>query len=429
MNYEETLEYIYKLLPIFQRVGKAAYKADLDNIVLLCDLLGNPQNNFKSIHIAGTNGKGSTSHITASVLQEAGYKVGLYTSPHLLDFRERIKINGQDVSKEFVIDFVERIKDEIPRIKPSFFEITVAMAFDYFSLQKVDVAVVETGLGGRLDSTNIITPVASCITNIGIDHTNLLGNTIEKIAWEKAGIIKNGVPTIIGESLEETATIFKQKAAECKSKILFADKTFKVNSNEKNWYKNFVIKNLESYAEIKNLSSELIGNYQKKNIATAFALFSEVKKVFTKASDFSFSEGIKNVVKNTNLLGRWQVISEQPLTICDTAHNVDGITQIVEQLKNINNNDIHFVFGMVEDKDVSAVVSLLPNYANYHLCKPSIERGLKIEKLSAFFSEKKHSIHNTVSEAYNYALENVTNEGLIYIGGSTFVVADFLDKK
>ena len=409
MNYQQTLDYLYSQLPIYQRIGKAAYKADLNNTIAICKLLDNPQNDFKSIHIAGTNGKGSTAHILASILQSSGLKNGLYTSPNLKDFRERIRINGEMITKDKVCEFVERYKTDFEKIKPSFFEMTVALAFDYFAGQEVDVAVIETGLGGRLDSTNIITPVLSVITNIGIDHTEFLGNTLEKIAGEKAGIIKQNVPVVIGETQEEIKHVFIAKANEVNAEICFADKEV-----EKFEFRN------------SNFETDLLGNYQRKNIITALKCIDVLKQPGFSIEDEHIQAGLKNVVKNTDLLGRWQVLSQSPLTICDAAHNVEGLVEILPQIRSTPHEVLHFVLGMVKDKDIDPMLKLLPENAVYYFCKADIPRGLDQNELRE--KAKKHNLsgksYPSVKESLKNAKSNAEKEDLIFVGGSSFVVAE-----
>ncbi|MGB0882624.1 MAG: bifunctional folylpolyglutamate synthase/dihydrofolate synthase [Vicingaceae bacterium] len=403
MNYQQTLDYLFKQLPMYQRVGKAAYKVDLANTHQLCELLNHPENKFKSVHVAGTNGKGSTSHMLASVLQEAGYKVGLYTSPHLKDFRERVKINGEMISEEKVISFVQQYQSDFEKIQLSFFEWTVGLAFDYFASEKVDIAIIETGLGGRLDSTNVVTPEASVITNIGIDHTQFLGNTLEKIAAEKAGIIKPNIPVIIGETQTETELVFKNKASECKSEIIFADKAIK-----------------------ETLKTDLKGIYQQKNVKTCLTTLNCLNQKGWDISVDNIKTGLLNVVNNTGLLGRWQILNNTPLTICDTGHNEEGITEIVNQIKNIKHNELHIVFGAVNDKSIDKVMKLLPKNAVYYFCQAKIPRALVVDELINIAEQHglKGMKYLSVSEAYTKAQENADNDDLIFIGGSTFVVAE-----
>ena len=400
MNYSETIEYLFQKLPIYQRSGASAYKADIGNIVEASQILGNPHLNFKSIHIAGTNGKGSTSHMISSILQEAGHKVGLYTSPHLKDFRERIRINGEMISEQHIIDFVGNYKSEFEAIDMSFFEMTVAMAFHYFSKEKVDIAIIECGLGGRLDSTNIINPEISVITNIGLDHIELLGNTIEKISIEKAGIIKNNTPVIIGRKQIECEAVFTKKSSEMKSEIIYT-------SNH-------------------NMMTDLKGNYQSENINTAITTIKNLKGF--NITDKNISKGLLNVVKNTSLMGRWQILNTLPLTICDTAHNEDGINEIVKQLNKEKFTNLHFVIGTVNDKKISNILSLLPKNAKYYFCEAKIPRALNVNKLQ--LEAKKENLfgetYASVEEALNAAKQNAKLEDCIYIGGSTFVVAEII---
>lgn len=406
MNYEQTLEFLFAQLPMYQRVGPVAYKKDLGNTLALCAHLGNPERKFKSIHVAGTNGKGSCSHMLASVFQQHGYKTGLYTSPHLIDFRERIRINGEVVSEAFVIDFVARVKDELQSIKPSFFEITVAMAFHYFAEEQVDIAIIETGLGGRLDSTNVITPELSVITNIGLDHTDMLGDTLEAIAVEKAGIIKSNIPVVIGERQVETQPIFKETANRVGTNIHFADE---------------LIQNPENY------TSDLKGSYQRKNIRTVLAA-SEVLKEAWSLNSTDIQLGLSNVVNHTQLLGRWQVLQESPKVICDTGHNVEGVTELVQQLQAEAFDDIHIVFGQVTGKNPLNVLKLLPQKARYYFCQPSVVRALNVDELVEYAGQVNLTgeAFPSVSKAYSAALEQAKPNDLVFVGGSTFVVADLL---
>lgn len=405
MTYQDTLNWMFSQLPMYQREGKSAYKTDLSNTILLVNHLNNPQKHFKSVHVAGTNGKGSTSHMLSSVLQEAGYKVGLYTSPHLIDFRERIKINGKDVNKQFVIDFIERYKTFFETNALSFFEMTVGMAFEYFNKEKVDIAVIEVGLGGRLDSTNIITPEVSVITNIGIDHTQFLGNTLETIAYEKAGIIKNNIPVVIGETQPETEPVFKSVASNNNSEIVFADKVTKVS------YK-----------------SDLQGLYQTKNLATTVQAIKILNNKGLKISQQHIQEGLLRVVSNTKLLGRWQVLKNVPKVVCDTGHNREGLTYVMSQILNEEFESLHIVIGVVNDKDLSTIVDLLPKDATYYFCKPDISRGMEAKELQRVFTEYDltGNAYSSVKEAYNSALKNSSPEDFIFIGGSTFVVAEII---
>jgi dihydrofolate synthase/folylpolyglutamate synthase len=405
MTYQETLDWMFSQLPMYQRQGQAAFKKDLSNTILLANHLENPEKGFKSIHVAGTNGKGSTSHMLASVLQEAGYKVGLYTSPHLKDFRERIKINGKEVSKQFVTGFIKRNKAFFEASHLSFFEMTVGMAFEYFSKQKVDIAVIEVGLGGRLDSTNIITPEVSVITNIGLDHTQFLGTTLKEIAFEKGGIIKPNIPVVIGETQKETQDVFKSLAEKHNASIIFADQ--EVN---------------EAYA------SDLIGSYQSKNIKTAVNALKILNQLGFHISKENIKNGLLKVQKNTGLLGRWQVLNTKPKVVCDTGHNREGLSYVLKQLSNEKYNTLHIVFGVVNDKDLSTIVDLLPKKAIYYYCKPDIPRGLNADQLKdalkAFGLEGE--VYASVNEAYKTALKNANSNDFIFIGGSTFVVAEII---
>ena len=405
MTYQDTLNWMFSQLPMYQKQGKSAYKTDLSNTILLVNHLKNPHHNFKSIHVAGTNGKGSTSHMLASILQEAGYNVGLYTSPHLKDFRERIKINGKEISKQFVIGFIKRNKRFFETNQLSFFEMTVGMAFEYFSKQKVDIAIVEVGLGGRLDSTNIIMPEVSVITNIGIDHTQFLGNTLEAIAFEKGGVIKPNIPLVIGETQKETASLFKDLAKKNNSKIVFADKGVD-----------------ETY------KTDLLGSYQSKNVKTAVQTIKELREKAFKISKDNLIQGFLHVVKNTSLLGRWQILNKKPKIVCDTGHNKEGLTYVMRQLSNEQFDALHIVFGVVSDKDLSSILGLLPQKATYYFCKPNILRGMDVNKLQFVFNENglKGNAYESVNEAYKSALSVAKIEDFIFIGGSTFVVAEII---
>lgn len=405
MTYQDTLNWMFSQLPMYQRQGKSAYKTDLGNTILLINHLNNPHKAFKSVHVAGTNGKGSTSHMLASVLQEAGYKVGLYTSPHLKDFRERIKINGKDVSKSFVIEFIERHKAFFEANALSFFEMTVGMAFEYFKQEEVDIAVVEVGLGGRLDSTNIISPEVSVITNIGIDHTQFLGDTLEAIAFEKAGIIKPHIPVVIGETQAETEGVFLEVAARNKAKIVFADQEV-----------------TEDY------KSDLVGTYQSKNVATAVQTVKELREKGFKITPEQLEQGLLHVVANTGLLGRWQILQSRPKVVCDTGHNKEGLTYVMDQLSKETYKTLHMVFGVVNDKDLSTIADLLPKNAKYYFCKPEIPRGMDAKKLQTLLKDyqREGNVYDSVKEAYKSALKNSEDEDFIFVGGSTFVVAEII---
>jgi dihydrofolate synthase/folylpolyglutamate synthase len=430
MNYQQTLDYLFSQLPMFQRVGAAAYKADLNNTIAICKLLGNPENKFRSIHVAGTNGKGSTSHMLASILQEAGLKVGLYTSPHLRDFRERIKINGEMIPEEYVVDFVEKYSTDFEKIKPSFFEMTVGLAFEYFVTKKVDIAIIEVGLGGRLDSTNVITPLVSVITNISYDHTALLGNTLEKIAAEKAGIIKEKIPVVVGETVNETRNIFLNKTEETRSPIVFAGELFQIK-DATHVNRDHLILSLDIAKDdqiiYKDLECQLPGLYQKKNVRTVLAAI----EVLNSTSDLKLTEddvrkGIAKVITNTGLLGRWQILNNDPLVIADTAHNEAGIKEVLHQLDFIKYNRLHFVLGMVSDKDISTVLGMLPKKASFYFCKANIPRAMDAKELAsqAAAFELKGNVFGSVSEALSAAKKNASSEDLVFVGGSTFTVAE-----
>ncbi|MEJ2879716.1 bifunctional folylpolyglutamate synthase/dihydrofolate synthase [Pedobacter sp. GR22-6] len=428
MNYTETLEYLYGKLPMFTRVGASAFKKDLHNTIAMCENLGNPQDQFKSIHVGGTNGKGSTSHMLAAILQQAGYKTGLYTSPHLKDFRERIRINGQMVSEDFVTDFVATQKDLIESISPSFFEVTVAMAFSYFAREKVDIAVIEVGLGGRLDSTNIITPELSVVTNISLDHTNILGNTLKEIATEKAGIIKTGIPIVIGESQAETNQVFIEKATSTESELIFADQSLSISSSARTADYLEVSVTDDSGSFIENLKLDLKGSYQLKNILTVIESVSILRKRGYQIPDEAIRSGLQDVSRLTGLQGRWQKLGTQPLVICDTGHNIAGIAEVVQNIRSTSYQQLHIVIGMVKDKDISGVLQILPKEAQYYFCQPDLERALSAEELAATAAQYqlKGQTFPTVTTAIAAAKANASTADLIFIGGSTFVVAEAL---
>ncbi len=428
MNYTETLEYLYSKLPMFTRVGASAFKKDLHNTIAMCENLGNPQDKFKSIHVGGTNGKGSTSHMLAAILQQAGYKTGLYTSPHLKDFRERIRINGQMVSENFVIDFVESQKAIIESISPSFFEVTVGMAFSYFAKEKVDIAIIEVGLGGRLDSTNIITPELSLITNISLDHTNILGNTLAEIAYEKAGIIKPGVPVVIGESQAETDKVFLQKAMDTESEIEFADQSLQLIEHIKqaDYLEIAIAKGADLLYD--KLELDLNGSYQRKNILTVIKAVTILKHQGYQISKEAVNLSLKNVKELTGLQGRWQKLEEKPLIICDTGHNIAGISEVMHNIQATPHQKLHMVIGMVKDKDINGVLKLLPKEATYYFCQPQLERALEAGELAkeAKSHQLKGNVFNSVPAAIAAAKDNANDDDLIFIGGSTFVVAEAL---
>lgn len=427
MNYSETIQFLNEQFPCFQHVGQSAYVPSLQNIKDLLSYLGNPEQKVRCIHVAGTNGKGSTSHFCASILQESGYKVGLYTSPHIIDFSERIRVNGQNITKQYVISFIKKHSTKLKSLHASLFEVTTAMAFDYFANQNVDLAVIEVGLGGRLDSTNIITPLVSVITNIGFDHTQILGDTLAKIAREKAGIIKPNVPVVIGEWHKETAPVFEEVASNNESCILFASEEYTTQIQEKTWSGKFDIYNKNNEIQI-NTHSGLLGEYQKKNIVTVYTVIQVLQNIGLNIPTNAIKRGFKNVIKNTNLLGRWQIISKKPLVICDTGHNYDGISYTMPQLLSLNKKDIRIVWGMVGDKDIDSIQTLLPDSATYYLCKPSIERAMPIERLEGYFQKKKHKTYKNISAAFLAAKHCATNDSVIYVGGSSYVVAEFLSK-
>lgn len=428
MTYKQTLDFLYSKLPMFTRVGAVALKKDIHNTVKLCAAIDNPQNKFKSIHVGGTNGKGSTSHMLAAIFQKAGYKTGLYTSPHLKDFRERIRINGKMVPKSFVRDFVKSQKQTIKEIEPSFFEVTVAMAFDYFAKEKVEIAIIEVGLGGRLDSTNIITPELSVITNISLDHTNILGDTLQEIAFEKAGIIKNSIPVIIGEQQAKSSPVFLKSAKTNQAEIIFAESALTINKviKKNNTLKFNIFKNEELI--FKDLKIDLTGTYQLKNIKTVIQSVLILKEKGFKIPDEAIYKALKNVKKITGLQGRWQTLSKKPLVICDTGHNKAGLTEVLKNIANTPHKNLHIVMGMVKDKDIDGVLALLPQKASYYFCAPALERALPATELAqkAGKFNLNGQIYKSVKSALKQAKENAKSNDLIFVGGSTFVVAEIL---
>lgn len=425
MNFKETLDFLYAQLPVFHRVGASAYKKDLTRTLALLDYLGNPHQAFKTIHIAGTNGKGSSSHILASILQESGYKTGLYTSPHIKDFGERIKINGQFIRETFVVQFVEQIKNLLPEIEPSFFELTVAMSFQYFAENKVDIAVIETGLGGRLDSTNVITPIVSLITNISYDHVDLLGDTLPKIAFEKAGIIKPKIPAVISERQAEVEQVFVQKAFETNSALTFASDHYKV---KKIGYQNGKMLCHVQLANNSNfeITSGLIGNYQLKNLGGILQTVDVLNSNGTTILETAIKKGIENVLENTGLKGRWQAIGQNPLTICDIAHNETGIQTLLETVQSFQPARLHVVFGVVKDKDLNKVLSILPKEASYYFSNAHSPRALPVQELK----EKAQQFglignaFDDVNEAIASARSVANAEDLVLVCGSNFLVAE-----
>jgi dihydrofolate synthase / folylpolyglutamate synthase len=428
MNYKETLDYLYSQLPMYSRIGAPAFKKDLTNTIKLCEALGNPYQKFRSIHIAGTNGKGSTSHMLAAVLQTAGYKTGLYTSPHLKDFRERIRVNGEMISEQTVVDFAEKNKNEFEKIQPSFFEMTVALAFDHFAKEKVDVAVIETGLGGRLDSTNIITPVLSIITNISFDHMDMLGDTLEKIAIEKAGIIKRNIPVVIGESIAETKKIFKDKAGDMNAPLSFADETYFISSAAfaDDGFHLSVLKNKMPF--LNDLILDLPGYYQEKNVCTVLKAIDDLNDLKFSISEQQIRSALKQVKILTGLRGRWDILSKYPLIIADVAHNEGGFKEVFEQLRKQKYDKLHFVIGFVKEKDLEHILPLFPKEAIYYLCKPDIPRGLDVNSLREMAD--KFSLTSKTFSSAKLSLEEAKKDAkpndLIYIGGSTFVVAELI---
>jgi dihydrofolate synthase/folylpolyglutamate synthase len=427
MNYEQTLEFLYSQLPAYHRVGKAAYKGDLVNTITLDNYFGNPHKKYHTIHIAGTNGKGSVSHMIASVLQEAGYKTGLYTSPHLRDFRERIRVNGEMIPEDSVAVFVGKHKGIFEKLKPSFFEMTVAMAFDYFAERAVDVAVIEVGLGGRLDSTNIITPLLSVITNIGHDHMDLLGNTPKKIAAEKAGIIKKSVPVVISETQPDVKEVFVSMAAESGSMISFADERFLcclLETDHLSGERRYTVTDLLTHQKSEG-TTVLCGDYQSRNIQAVFGSILNLRAVF-RVTGRNVSDGILNVVRNTGLAGRWQILNLKPLTICDTAHNREGLEFVIEQIRMIPKSALHIILGFVNDKDLNTVLPLFPADARYYFTKASVPRALNEEKLKAEAARfgLDGDCYRDVKTALDHARDAAGKSDMIFIVGSTFIVAE-----
>ncbi|MDP2236363.1 MAG: folylpolyglutamate synthase/dihydrofolate synthase family protein [Bacteroidales bacterium] len=426
MDYRETLSWMFAKLPMYQRIGAAAYKADLSNTIKLLELLGEPQKSFRSIHIAGTNGKGSVSHMLASILHSAGYKTGLYTSPHLKDFRERIRINGEMISENKVISFIESHKDDFEKMELSFFEMTVGMAFQHFKEENIDIAIIETGMGGRLDSTNLVMPLLSIITNIGYDHTQFLGETLEKIAAEKAGIIKPKIPVIIGQTQFETKAVFEEKAAALNTPIIFADYVFDANKLEtadKQVQSFDIWKNSLLYLE--HLEIPLLGSYQQKNLITVMCAVDQIKKHFN-IEEKDIRDGLGAVVRNTGLMGRWQILGRNPMVVADTAHNKDGIKEVAFQLRLMQFRQLHFVLGMVNDKAIDDLLQMLPRHAIYYFCKADIPRGMPAEEIAtkAFEFGLRGKVYDSVRDAYFSALNAARTDDMVFVGGSTFVVAE-----
>lgn len=423
-RYSDTLNYLYSALPMYQRIGAAAYKANLDNTLALCEALGNPERKFKSIHIAGTNGKGSTSHMLAAILQAAGYRTGLYTSPHLKEFTERIRIDGKEVEKEFVVDFVDRMRPTLDRIKPSFFEMTVGMAFDYFAHQDIDIAVIEVGLGGRLDSTNVIHPELSVITNISWDHMALLGDTLPKIAFEKAGIIKPGVPVIVSERQEAVEDVFITRASQLGCELVFASDVIQLDHQSHGY---------DVYQGggvwLEGLNPGLKGKYQERNLPGVLAVVLALEDLGYAIPNEAVKEGIAQTTQLTGLKGRWQTLRATPLTICDTGHNEAGIRAVIDQLQRTPHERLHMVIGMVNDKDISKILNLMPRDAVYYFCQASIPRALDAAELAD--QAAGCGLHGEVEPDVNAALRKATRAAgpndLIFVGGSTFVVGEVDD--
>jgi dihydrofolate synthase / folylpolyglutamate synthase len=428
MTYQETLDYLFNALPMFQRIGVAAFKNDLKNTHALCGHLGNPERNLKTVHVAGTNGKGSTSHAICSVLMEAGYKVGLYTSPHLKSFTERIKINGKDIPENEVVQFVETNRTFLEELKPSFFEMTVGMAFWFFAKEKVDIAVIEVGMGGRLDSTNVIIPELSVITNISYDHMQFLGDTLPLIAAEKAGIIKTKVPVVVSQKQKETFPVFLKKAEEFQAPIYFAEDFIQIKRSglHSGGKRSFDVTDERIQYTIQ---IDLLGNYQQKNLPGILQSIKILKKLGWSIEDEDVKAGLRNIVSNTGLKGRWQILGESPLIVCDTGHNEDGIKLIVEQIGELTFNRLFMVIGMVNDKDISKVLSMLPKEAWYIFCQAKIPRAMEAEELSskAFEVGLKGEVIRDVNMAIEKVKDLASKEDLIFIGGSTFVVAEIKD--
>jgi len=437
MDYQATIHYLYNQLPMFTRIGSSAYKANLDNTIELCSRLDDPQHKFKTVHVGGTNGKGSTSHMLAAILQTAGYKTGLYTSPHLKDFRERIRINGEMISEQTVIDFVEQHRTDFDEIQPSFFEMTVGLAFDIFAKEKVDIAIVEVGLGGRLDSTNIISPLLSIITNIGWDHMNILGDTLQLIAGEKAGIIKSNTPVIVGEYQQEVAEVFIAKARQENAPLVFASHQFDIDAEPVTSAGNYLeliarknrvldISDLYFPTDKLDIKLDLTGSYQTKNLKTILAAVTELRSQGYSIADADIQTALRQVKTLTGLRGRWDILSRSPLVICDTGHNPDGIAEVLKNIAATPHRQLHFVMGMVNDKDSSKVLSMLPKNAIYYFCKPNIPRGLEAEslKLQAASFDLHGNISEDVQSAFKAAKSAAQLDDLVFVGGSTFVVAE-----
>ena len=430
LNYQEAITFLFERLPMYQRVGKAAYKSNLDNTHALDEYFGHPHRNFKSIHIAGTNGKGSVAHMLSAILQSTGYKTGLYTSPHLLDLRERIRIDGKMIPEESITEFVSRHREILEKQCPSFFEMTVAMAFESFAREQVDFAVVETGMGGRLDSTNIIYPLVCVITNIGLDHNQFLGDTIYKIAVEKAGIMKNGIPVVIGETQEESERVFSRKAREMGCPITYADQAFQVEYSTQSLQGRQIFHiSGDGGLKIETLETDLPGLYQQKNVVTVLAVVDLLSRTGINIPEKAIRTGLSNTRKMTGLRGRWEIIGNNPLTICDTGHNREGIVEVMKQIRHTPWKELHIVLGMVDDKDPSKILEQLPAQAHYYFTQSAIPRSMNREKLAA--EAMKFGLYGQVCptplKALEIARSKANQEDLIFIGGSTFVVAEVLE--
>lgn len=425
MNYQETISYLYQRLPAFHRVGASAMKSGLHNITVLCEALGNPHEQFKSMHVAGTNGKGSTSHMLSAVLQSAGYKVGLHTSPHLKSFTERFKINGIPCSEQNIVDFVAKHQALIEEVQPSFFEISVALCFDYFACEKVDIGIIEVGLGGRLDSTNIITPILSVITNISFDHTDLLGDTLGKISAEKAGIIKPNVPVVISETQPETKEVFKRKALETQSPLYFADQSFEIlESKLVGRFREVSYKT--STTNIRTLKLDLLGKYQAKNVLGVVKAIEVLNQLGWEVSDEEVHNGLENTIPLSQLQGRWQVLQEQPMVVADVAHNYGGLEETLTQINQYSYSSLRFVLGFVKDKDVKGVLELFPKEAIYYFCAAELPRSLPAEDLRILANVLglQGKSYVSVREALQTAKDEALHSDFIYVGGSTFVVSE-----
>lgn len=427
MTYQECLDYLYQQLPMYQRIGNAAFKKSLDNIIALCEALGQPQHKFKSIHVAGTNGKGSSSHMLAAVLQQAGYNTGLYTSPHLKSFTERVRVNGQELPEGYLVEFVQTHKELFEKVQPSFFEMTVALAFRYFADQQVDIAVIEVGLGGRLDSTNIITPLVSLITNIGLDHQSMLGDTLAAIAAEKAGIIKQRVPAVVSTRQPETTPVFKAKSVEMQAPLYFAEDTYNLERSRGDFTGQVFQVRCNGDLYLPNLKLDLAGAYQQYNLPGVL----QVLHLLQQHHGFSIPEdairtGLADTKGTTGLKGRWQVLQQAPLMLCDTGHNEDGIRHVLQGLQQLQAPQVHFVFGAVNDKDVTKILKMLPSHYRYYFCQADIPRALPVQLLMPLAAEAglHGEAYTSVGEAVRAAKANAAPDEVIFVGGSTFVVAE-----